>query len=58
MPKKPNEDTGILDYIKDKMMGGGMADQASQNIQKRPDRVQQELDKAMGVTPDVKPKRK
>lgn len=58
MAKKPNEDTGILDYIKEKVMGGGMADKAAKSVQARPDRIQQELDKAMGVTPDVEPKRK
>lgn len=58
MAKKSNEDTGILDYIKEKVMGGGMADRAAKQIQSRPDKIQQELDKAMGVTPDPEPKRK
>lgn len=58
MAKKPNDDTGILDYIKEKMMGGGMADRTAKKVAERPDKVQEAVDRAMGVTPDVTSKRK
>ena len=44
----------IAEWVKGKVFGGGMADKAAKKIVERPNKVQEELDKAMGVTPKRK----
>lgn len=44
----------VADWIKQKMFGGGMADQTAKKVAERPNKVQEEVDKAMGVTPKRK----